>query len=117
MQIKQFVLNGEFHEYFVIKNGDEPISNLSAEQREQLVKTNRYAKSSVGKPKDAAPGFGKLRLFMAFLFFFTVFVLDKTNLSIAGITAEKIQTVISADYEQTLDVWIQKLFSYNSPSR
>lgn len=100
------------------------MSNLTSEQRERLVR-QQYSHSNikhhsfqyVKKEEGTAFDFLKLRLVLASLFFFTVFVLDKTNAGIAGINAEEIRAVISVDYEQSLDNWIARLTAYKSPNK
>jgi len=100
------------------------MSNLTPEQRELLIRqrysrrnTNSNSSEYVRKEEGAAFGFLRLRLTLAFFFFFSVFVLDKTNASIAGITAEEIRAIICVDYEQSLDNRIAEWNSYKSPSK
>lgn len=98
--------------------------NLTSEQRELLVRQqysrrniNLNSSANAKKEEGATQDFLKLRLMLAFLFFFSVFVLDKTNAGIAGFTAEEIRAVISVDYEQSLDNWIAEFTAYKSPSK
>ena len=44
--------------------------------------------------------------------------MDTNNIKVAGITVERIYQVISADYEEKLEVWMETLAdSYNNPQR
>lgn len=62
--------------------------------------------------------FFRIRFLFALLFFLTVVVMDTNNIKVAGITVEKIFQVISTDYEEIIDVWMEKVVSsYNNPQR
>lgn len=74
-----------------------------------------------GDGEEEAPAHGssfKLRLVVALLFFFTVVIMEANGMSVAGITTEKIYQVISADYEEKIDEWVETFAaSYSSPNR
>lgn len=70
---------------------------------------------------EAPPARGssfKLRLSAALLFFLMVVLMETNGLKVAGITTEKIYQMISADYEQKIDEWVETFAaSYSSPSK
>lgn len=89
-----------------------------------------YGKSSVpivegdGEtlPEGTAVSSFKLRLLLSLLLFAAVVFMDVKNIKIGGITPEKIYGMIAADYEETLEEWVETLSreneaSYNSPQR
>lgn len=60
--------------------------------------------------------FFRIRVLFAVLLLLTVVIMDKNGINVAGITTEKIYRVISADYEENIDAWVDALASaYNSP--
>lgn len=62
--------------------------------------------------------FFKVRFLFALLFFLTIVVMDTNDIKVAGITVEQIFQVISADYEEKIDVWLENIvYSYNNPQR
>lgn len=121
------------------------MSNVTVEQKMQLVRQirsryseNQYdihnrerilygvqdgAKASVtpgefNGGEEAAVSRFRLRFFLALLFLTALVVMDKNHIEVAGITAEMVQGVISADYEEEIDAWAEGLAAaYSSPSR
>ena len=55
------------------------------------------------------PSSFRIRLFLAVFLVLTVIVMDKNDRTVAGITSEKIYEVISADYEEVLETWVEGL--------
>lgn len=53
----------------------------------------------------------RLRLFLAIFLVMAVIVMDINDIAVAGITTEKIYQVISADYEETLEAWVEAISS------
>ena len=53
----------------------------------------------------------RLRLFLAIFLVMIVIVMDTNGMTIAGITSEKIYEVISADYEEVLETWVEAISS------
>lgn len=53
----------------------------------------------------------RLRLFLAMFLVMLVIVMDVNGIAVAGITAEKIYEVISADYEEVLETWVEAISS------
>lgn len=51
----------------------------------------------------------RLRLLLAVLFLGALVFMEKNHIEVAGITAEVIQRVISADYEEKIDAWAEGL--------
>lgn len=66
-------------------------------------------------PEGALPGEGassfRLRLFLAMFLVMLVIVMDVNGIAVAGITTEKIYEVISADYEEVLETWVEAISS------
>lgn len=66
-------------------------------------------------PEGSLPGEGassfRLRLFLAMFLVMLVIVMDVNGIAVAGITAEKIYEVISADYEEVLETWVEAISS------
>lgn len=60
-------------------------------------------------PEGAPLTFFKLRLWLALLLVTTVILLDLNDTEVAGITAQKIFEVISADYEEVIETWMENL--------
>ena len=61
-------------------------------------------------PGEGASSF-RLRLFLAMFLVMLVIVMDVNGIAVAGITAEKIYEVISADYEEVLETWVEAISS------
>lgn len=55
----------------------------------------------------------RLRVLLAVLLFAAVVAIDTNGASIFGITAEKVYQIISADYEDKIEEWVETL----SPSK
>ena len=60
-------------------------------------------------PEGQPVPFSKLRLWLALFLVTAVILLDQNGTEVAGITAEKIFEVISADYEEVLETWVENL--------
>lgn len=58
----------------------------------------------------------RLRLLLAVLLFAAVVAMDINEISISGVTAEKIVEAISMDYEDKIDEWVAA-FSQSEPQR
>lgn len=61
-----------------------------------------------GLPEGQMPSSFRLRLFLAIFLVMTVIVMDKNDMTLAGITPEKIYEVISADYEEAIEAWVEQ---------
>ena len=66
--------------------------------------------------EGAMPGGGeassfRLRLFLAMFLVMLVIVMDVNGIAVAGITTEKIYEVISADYGEVLETWVEAISS------
>ncbi len=51
----------------------------------------------------------QLRLFLSALLFAVLIIMDSNHIEVAEITADKILQMISADYEEKLEVWVEML--------
>lgn len=51
----------------------------------------------------------RLRILLAVLLFAAVVMMDSNKTSLGGLTAEKIYQIISADYEEKLEAWVETL--------
>ncbi|MCM1190935.1 MAG: hypothetical protein NC123_00355 [Butyrivibrio sp.] len=51
----------------------------------------------------------RLRVLLAVLLFAAVVALDTNGTSVLGITAEKVYQIISADYEEKIEAWVETL--------
>lgn len=51
----------------------------------------------------------RLRILLAVLLFAAVVMMDSNKTSLGGLTAEKIYQIISADYEDKLEEWVETL--------
>ena len=60
-------------------------------------------------PEEASFSFLKLRMWIALFLVTAVIVMDRNHMEVAGITAEKIFEVISADYEEVIETWAEAL--------
>lgn len=58
---------------------------------------------------NQAPSSFRIRLFLAVFLVLTVIIMDKNDMALAGITSEKVYEVISADYEDVLETWVEAL--------
>lgn len=59
---------------------------------------------------DAEPvSFFRIRLVLAVLVFAAVIFMDMNDIELAGVTAEKIFQVISADYEDVIETWTAEI--------
>lgn len=53
--------------------------------------------------------FFRLRFLLAALLLAAVIVMDKNGIDVAGITSEKIYEMISADYEEKIELWVEAM--------
>lgn len=67
----------------------------------------RYAGESLSEPEEP-PSSMKLRFLLAVLLFGAVVFLDQSHTASGRITAEKIYSAISADYEDQLKDWVSQ---------
>ncbi len=51
----------------------------------------------------------RLRILLAVLLFAAVVMIDSNGTSLGGLTAEKIYQIISADYEDKIEEWVETL--------
>ncbi|MCM1189061.1 MAG: hypothetical protein NC541_07160 [bacterium] len=51
----------------------------------------------------------RLRLILSLLLFAALIAMDRNGIAIGGITAEKVMEVISVDYEEKIDAWVETL--------
>lgn len=51
----------------------------------------------------------KLRFFIALVLFGIVVFMDRSHVAIGGITSEKLYGMISADYEEKIEDWVEAL--------
>lgn len=63
----------------------------------------------MGQPAGTGLSFFGVRLFVAALLLTAVIVMDRNGVSVAGITTEKIFQVISADYEDKIEEWVEAM--------
>ncbi len=68
-----------------------------------------YGEDGAPSPEGEALASFKLRLVLAALLFGLVVFLDKSDTAIGGITAQKLYTAISADYEDKLEDWAEAI--------
>lgn len=52
-----------------------------------------------------------MRFFIAMLLLAAVIIMDRNSIKVAGITTEKIFQVISADYEDVIEEWVEAVSS------
>lgn len=69
----------------------------------------RYAWERPPEPDEEPPSSMKLRFLLAFFLFVAVVFLDHSHAALGGITAEKIYSAISADYEDQLKDWVEAI--------
>lgn len=62
----------------------------------------------VSQPAERSASF-KVRLWVALFLALGLIYMDKNNLNVAGITTEKVFEVISADYEEVIETWVEAL--------
>ena len=67
------------------------------------------AYGDIRQPQGEGFTFFKLRLWVAILLAVGVIVMDKNNISVAGITTEQIFQAISADYEEMVEDWAEAI--------
>ncbi len=58
---------------------------------------------------DSPPSSFRLRVLLAVLLFAAVVAIDTNGTSLWGITAEKVYQIISADYEEKIEEWVEAL--------
>lgn len=69
----------------------------------------RYAGERFSEPEEESPSSMKLRFLLAVLLFGAVVFLDQSHTAAGRITAEKIYSAISADYEDQLKDWVEAI--------
>lgn len=61
-------------------------------------------------PAEAQPlSFFKLRMWIALFLVTAVIVMDRNGSEMAGITAEKVFQMISVDYEEVIEAWVETI--------
>ncbi len=74
--------------------------------------TLRYGEpyyEDTARPEEVSFSFLKFRMWIALFLVTAVIVMDRNHMEVAGITAEKIFEVISADYEDVIETWAEAL--------
>ena len=87
-------------------------TGFSQERRERGELYSDAYEDAYGEPlmPSGAPfSFFRLRFLAALLLLALVILMDKSNISVAGITTEKIFEMISADYEDKITEWVETM--------
>lgn len=66
-----------------------------------------------GMPVQGEISSFRLRLFLAVFLAMAVIIMDRNGITVAGITSEKIYEVISADYEEVIETWVEAFVETN----
>lgn len=69
---------------------------------------DEYTLPNSGSDDDSLSSF-KLRLFIALVLFGVIVFMDRSHISIGGITSEKLYGMISADYEEKIEDWVEAM--------
>lgn len=68
-----------------------------------------YGEDTYDDPEEDSLASFKLRFFIALVLFGLIVFMDRNNTAIGGITSEKICGIISADYEEKLEEWVEAM--------
>lgn len=83
-------------------------SSVGFQDEDSLRYTGPYY-DDAGQPEQEPYTFFKGRVWIALFLVAAVIVMDRNHMEIAGITAEKVFEVISADYEEVIETWAEAL--------
>lgn len=72
-------------------------------------RSDDYDESTLPDSEDGSLSSFKLRLFIALVLFGIVIFMDRNHVAIGGITSEKLYGMISADYEEKIEDWVEAM--------
>ena len=72
-------------------------------------RSDDYDESTLPDSEDGSLSSFKLRLFIAMVLFGIVIFMDRNHVAIGGITSEKLYGMISADYEEKIEDWVEAM--------
>ena len=78
-------------------------------QNEDALRYGTPYYDDIAQPEEKPLPFLRLRMWIALFLVAVVIVMDRNHMEVAGITAEKIFEVISADYEEVIETWAEAL--------
>lgn len=86
-------------------------NKYSMHNRERILYGKSYSgvsehSGAIPEEPEATSSF-QLRFLLAVLLFAAFIIMDLNDIKVAGITMEQIVQVISADYEDKLEVWVE----------
>lgn len=94
------------------------MSDISVNEKMQLIQQlrtqnyeNNYAIHSWERNvcEEKTTSSFQLRFLLAVLLFAAFVFMDRNDIKVAGITMDKIEQVISADYEDKLELWVETM--------
>lgn len=68
-----------------------------------------YDEDTLPDSEDGSLSSFKLRFFIALMLFGIVVFMDRSHTAIGGITSEKLYGMISADYEEKIEDWVEAM--------
>lgn len=68
-----------------------------------------YDEDTLPDSEDGSLSSFKLRFFIALMLFGIVVFMDRSHTAIGGITSEKLYGMISADYEEKIEEWVEAM--------
>lgn len=68
-----------------------------------------YDENALPDSDDGSLSSFKLRFFIALVLFGVIVFMDRSHISIGGITSEKLYGMISADYEEKIEDWVEAM--------
>lgn len=68
-----------------------------------------YNEDTLPDPEDGSLSSFKLRFFIALVLFGVIVFMDRSHIAIGGITSEKLFGMISADYEEKIEDWVEAM--------
>ncbi|MCI9436463.1 MAG: hypothetical protein HFH85_04715 [Lachnospiraceae bacterium] len=105
-------VRSRYHEnQYDLSNRERILYGKSNMEQEAFGQTYSYGTPyGEGDGADAEPlSFFKLRMWIALFLLTAVIVMDRNGTEVAGISSEKIFQMISADYEEVIETWVETI--------
>lgn len=110
LQLVQQVRSRYQEDQFDLSNRERILYGRTSMMPDRASYSDPYREGQI--PEEQMPSSFRIRLFLAVFLVLTVIIMDKNDMELAGITSEKIYEVISADYEDVLETWVEALSTH-----
>ena len=110
LQLVQQVRSRYHENRYDLSNRERILYGRTSMEQESMEQAYPYREPyGERNPVDVQPSSFKLRVWIALFLVTAVIVMDRNGTKVAGITAEKIFQMISADYEEVIETWVETI--------